>query len=100
MSWREHWDVVRSSTNPGDVISGCRDNDTHTYRLFCNKGWQDVHLTSTGIENVKLEDAVGRGIAHQLESCECVDLSLEDMQALVAVLNKAIAGHKPWPDFD
>ncbi len=84
MSWREHWDEVRSSVRPGDVISGCRDNDTRTYRLFCNKGWEDVQYN-------------GRAMGHRMESCECVDLSLDDMKALVAVLNKAITNHEPWP---
>lgn len=84
MSWREHWDEVRSSVVAGDVISGCRDNDTHTYRLFCHKGWQDVQLA-------------GRAMGHRSESCECCDLSLDDLKALVAVLNKAIAEHQPWP---
>jgi hypothetical protein len=84
MSWREHWPEVRSSVNAGDVISGCRDNDTCTYRLFVNKGWRDVKIGMT------------RG--HQIESCECCDLSIEDLRALVTVLEKAIAEHEPWPD--
>lgn len=88
MSWREHWETVRSSIVAGDVISGCRDNDTRTYRLFCNKGWKDVQIPGS------------RGKAHQFESCECVDLSLDDMKALAAVINKAIAEHKPWPEYD
>lgn len=84
MSWREHWDEVRSSVVEGDVISGCRDNDTGTYRLFCNKGWKDVNL--------------GHHFAHTFDSCECCDLSLDDLKRLVAVLNKAISEHEPWPD--
>lgn len=84
MSSREHWPTVKSSVVPGDVISGCRDNDTRTYRLFVNKGWQDVKIA--GVEG------------HQIESCECCDLSLEDLQALAGVVEQAIAKHKPWPE--
>lgn len=83
MSWREHWEPVRSSVEPGDVISGCRDNDTRTYRLFTNKGWLDV-------------ETVGYGIT----SSECCDLSVDDLKALVAVLQKAIDEHKPWTDLE
>ena len=86
MSWREHWEQVYSSVELGDVISGCRDNDTKTYRLFCNKGWKNVKI--------------GSGNGYQIESCECCDLSLDDLKSLVAVLNKAIAEHEPWPDYD
>lgn len=84
MSWREHWPAVKSSVEPGDVISGCRDNDTRTYRLFVNKGWRDVR--------------VGNGIGHTLDDCLCCDLSIEDVRALNAVLEQAIANYKPWQD--
>lgn len=84
MSWREHWQEVRSSVAPGDVISGCRDNDSRSYRLFANKGWRDVRI--------------GSAIGHQFDSCECCDLSVEDLRALVAVLERAIAEHRPWPN--
>ncbi len=80
MSWREHWKNVKSSVAHGDVISGCRDNDTGSYRLFVNKGWRELD----------------RG--YIFDSSACCDLSLEDLQALVAVLQGAIAKHKPWPD--
>ena len=86
MSWREHWAPVRSSVEPGDVISGCRDNETRTYRLFVNKGWRDVRI--------------GAGDAHQIDTCECCDLSLDDLRALVSVLQKAVNEHEPWPDLD
>lgn len=84
MSWREHWPSIKSSVVPGDVISGCRDNDTLTYRLFINKGWRDVQ--------------VGTGNGYQIESCECCDLSFDDLRALAVVVQKAIAEHKPWPE--
>jgi hypothetical protein len=81
MSWRQHWpQVVRSSVVPGYVISGCRDNDTRTYRLFLNKGWRDV---STG---------------HQIDSCMCCDLSIDDLRNLSSMLEAAIAAHEPWPE--
>ncbi len=84
MSWREHWPDVKSSVVPGDVISGCRDNDSRTYRLFVKKGWRDVQ--------------VGSGTGHQIESCKCCDLSIEDLRKLAGVLNDAIASHEEWPD--
>lgn len=80
MSWREHWPIVRSSIVPGDVISGCRDNDTRTYRLFVNKGWTDV-----------------QGGGHRLRECLCCDMSIEDLRELAMVLEGAIAAHLPWP---
>jgi hypothetical protein len=79
MSWRIHWPLVRSSAVPGDVISGCRDNDTGTYRLFVHKGWEDLSL------------------GHRSESCDCCDLSIEDLRKLSDVLYKVIAEHEPWP---
>lgn len=83
MSSREHWlPNVRSSVKPGDVITGCRDNYTRTYRLFVNKGWMDVQ--------------VGRAQAYQFDSC--CDLSIEDLRALSAMLQKVIAEHQPWPE--
>lgn len=84
MSWREHWPDVRSSVELGDVISGCRDNDSRTYRLFVNKGWRDVQI--------------GGHTGHQMDSCECCDLSIEDLRELSAVLEKVIAKHQPWPE--
>ena len=83
MSWREHWPVVRSSVEAGDAISGCRDNETRTYRLFVNKGWRDVRI--------------GGSEAHQIDGCECCDLSVDDLKALVVVLQLAIDTHEPWP---
>ncbi len=83
MSWREHWPDVKSSVEEGDVISGCRDNDTRTYRLFCNKGWRDVLLMGH--------------TAHQIDSCECCDLSIDDLKNLAKILNDAVAAHEPWP---
>lgn len=68
----------------GDVISGCRDNDTHTYRLFVNKGWRDVRG--------------GGSTGHQSESCECCDLSIEDLRELSVKLEAVIAAHGPWPE--
>lgn len=82
MSWREHWPNVKSSVVPGDVISGCRDNETCTYRLFVNKGWRYV----------------GAGKGYQVESCECCDLSLDDLRALAVIVQKAIDEHKTWPE--
>ena len=82
MSWREHWPKVKSSVTPGDVISGCRDNDTRTYRLFVNKGWRDVEG------------------GYQIKSCECCDLSIEDLRELRSTLEAIIAEHKPWPELD
>jgi hypothetical protein len=86
MSWREHWKPIHSSVVRGDVISGCRDNDSHSYRLFVNKGWKDVR--------------VGKAKGHQFESAECCDLSLENLQELVGILQKAITEHKPWPKYE
>jgi hypothetical protein len=79
MSWRQHWKHVKSSVVEGDVISGCRDNDTGTYRLFVNKEWEES------------------GNGHHSKSCECCDLSIEDLRELSAVIQKAISEHKPWP---
>ena len=86
MSWREHWEPVKSAVVSGDVISGCRDNDTRTYRLFVNKGWVDVDIFHHP--------------AHTIEDCECCDLSIDNLRALVAVLQKAVDEHTEWPDND
>lgn len=80
LSWREHWSGVKSSAVSGDVISGCRDNDTQTYRLFVTKGWRDGFP------------------GHWFESCACCDLSIEDLRELVKVLEKIVAEHRPWPN--
>src|ERR1700674_2027118 len=82
MSWREHFPIIKSSIEDGDVISGCRDNDTRTYRLFVNKGWKEIQT--------------GNGLAHQIRSCECCDLSFEDLQRLSDMLSSVIKEHEPW----
>ena len=84
MSWREHWTPIRSSVVEGDVISGCRDDESRTYRLFVNKGWRDVRIGSSS--------------AHQIESCDCCDLSVEDLRRLSQMLTAVVAAHEPWPD--
>jgi hypothetical protein len=89
MSWREHWPDVKSSVEPGDAITGCRDNDTRTYRLFVMKGYREVVI-----------DGHGGRVGYQFDSCECCDLSLEDLRALSAVLERAIATHQPWLETD
>lgn len=68
----------------GDVISGCRDNETGTYRLFVNKGWRDVRI--------------GESIGHQCDSGECCDLSIDDLRQLSDTLEAVIAAHEPWPE--
>ena len=82
MSWSEHWRDVKSSVVSGDVISGCRDNDTRTYRLFVNKGWRDV----------------GSGAGYTIDSCSCCDLSIEDIKSLADELKRVISAHEPWPE--
>ncbi len=82
MSFRQHWKSVKSSAVEGDVISGCRDNDTRTYRLFVNKGWREATL------------------GHQVDRCMCCDLSFEDLQELAATLKQAIDAHTPFLNYD
>jgi hypothetical protein len=84
MSYRIHWPEVRSSVVAGDVISGCRDNETKTYRLFVNKGWRDVHH--------------GSATGHQIDSCECCDLSVEDLRKLQSVVDRVLLEHEPWSE--
>lgn len=80
MSFRESWPRIASSVVDGDVITGCRDNDTRTYRLVVNKGMD-----------------YGTGGGSSRESGACCDLSLEDVKRLHAVLGEAISAHRPWP---
>jgi hypothetical protein len=68
----------------GDVISGCRDNETRTYRLFVNKGWRDVQSCGS--------------MGHQIDACKSCDLSIEDLRQLASTLAKAVAAHEPWPE--
>lgn len=70
------------------TITGCRDNDTRTYRLFVHKGHRYVQVGLSGAHG------------STSRSCECCDLSIEDLQKLVTMLKQAIAEHRPWIDYD
>jgi hypothetical protein len=37
---------------------------------------------------------------YQIDSCECCDLSIDDLRKLLSVVSIAIASHEPWPDSD
>ncbi len=86
MSWRQHLGDAKSSVVPGDVVSVFRDNDTQTYRIFANKGWENVPEHGPS--------------AHRFESCECCDFSIEDLRQLQGIIDAAIRQHEPWPNYD
>jgi hypothetical protein len=87
VSWREHWPYVNSSVRPGDMVSGCRDNDTKTYRLFVNNGVKWINKGHLA------------GAFHLERSMSC-DLSVDDVRELARVLQAAVDCHEPWPEHD
>ncbi len=85
MSDRRHWKAIKSSVVEGDAISGCRDNESRTYRLFVNKGVREVKVA-------------GGHVGWHIDSCQCCDLSINDIRELNTELYRVIAEHEPWPE--
>ena len=85
MSDRRPWKPVISSVEVGDTIRGYRDNDTRTYRIFVHKGEVSGHMPQYPT-------------ATTWKSCECCDLSFEDLEKLSRIINAAVACHEPWPE--
>lgn len=89
MSNRRHLGKVKSvDATPMryDCIEVYKDFDSKTYRVFIVNGERPV--------------SVGPHSGFQMDTCLNLDLSIEGLRELAALIQGAIDTHEPWPNYD